>query len=43
MKPSLASRYAASKYEQAPKHVFQPNAFGNKKVFNLPAVHVTSI
>ena len=25
--PSLASRYVASRYEQAPEHVFQPLAF----------------
>ena len=29
--PSLASKCVASRYEQAPKRVFQPLAFGNKK------------
>ena len=29
--PSLASRYVALRYEQAPEHVFQPIACGNKK------------
>ena len=29
LKPSLASRYVAGRYEQAPEHVFQPLAFGN--------------
>ena len=41
--PSLASRYVALRYEQAPDHVFVPLAFGNKNVFYLPPVHVTSI
>ena len=42
--PSLASRYVASRYEQAPEPVFQPLAFGNKKnIFYLPPVHVTRI
>ena len=33
---SLASRYVASWYEQAPEHVFQPFTFGNKNVFICP-------
>ena len=38
--PGLASRYVASRYEQAPEHVFQPLAFGNKNVFYLsPSTH----
>ena len=39
--PSLASRYVASRYEQAPEHVFQPLDFGNKKsiVFALSTCH----
>ena len=41
--PSLASKYVALRYEQAPEHVFQPLAFGNKNIFCLPPVHVTSI
>ena len=38
--PSLASKYVASRYEQAPEHVFQPLAFGYKNVFYLPSVHI---
>ena len=34
--PSIASKYVASRYEQALKHVFQPLAFGNKDVFCGP-------
>ena len=34
--PSLASRYVAPKYEQAPEHVFQTLDFGNKKVNFAP-------
>ena len=41
---SLETRYVASRYKQAPEHVFQPLAFGNKKnLFYLSPVHVTSI
>ena len=43
IKPSLASRYVAGRYEQAPEHVFQPLAFGKKNVFYLPPVHETGI
>ena len=41
--PSVVSRYVASRYEQAPKHVFQLLSVGNKNVFYLSPVHVTSI
>ena len=34
---SLASRYVASRYEQAPEHVFQPLSVGNKNVFFVVA------
>ena len=41
--PSLASRYVASRYEQAPEYMFQPLAFGNTKPIYLPPVPRTSI
>ena len=41
--PSLASNVVASRYEQAPKDVFQPLAFGNKNVLYWPPVYATSI
>ena len=41
--PSLASRYVATRYEQAPEDVFQPLALGKKKIFYWPPVHITSI
>ena len=41
--PSLASRCVALGYQQAPEHVFQPLAFGDKNIFYLPQAHVTSI
>ena len=40
---SLPSIYVASSYEQAPEHVFQALDFGNKNIFHLRPVHVTSI
>ena len=43
LKPSLKSRYVASRYDQAPEHAFQPVAFGNKNLLYLPQVHITSI
>ena len=41
--PSIANKCVASRYEQAPKYVFQPLAFGNKNILFWPPVYIISI
>ena len=38
--PGVASRYVASRYMQAQKHLFQPLAFGNKKYILFTPKHL---